>query len=617
MYQKIMGMGKLHCQNVLDEDQDLLRTVQVKGYICLSENGEYIHTSAVKQAISIPYLGSLMYNARQANEVIEKRGIIFDEDSADDKDARKAKRKHPSYMAGLEDGSKHCVCLNHIYQFLLKFKMDEEFAQRIRNDMKACQIKMTDYVSFMIDGKKLESDLREEWFPWFKDRYQMLKSVSSNTGTSDLQVLSCLSGEIQSVKTKGLPVIRNIEDSNVSNAFGLGKPGYFAAADKQSYESYGFDGALGFQSGEEDLKWLVAGMEYLLNHKEHHDINFRLVYFYSNDALENIIQESLMFSDDEDDEDMVDEELEKSESYQNILKKVMQSAYTGEMPDFAQFKTGPFQNAKFHMCSFNCLSGRCFLSNVHESSYVELVESLYQWYRDTAIVKNHQIAGITKLYAVLLSCTGKKEIKKQYECVDKEMSSMKEELLASIYFGKPFPMFLYVKALEQVECTFVRKQSNGNGEEKVPLNIRMIHAQILKCYLIRKGYHLMADLQTDGSVNIAYDCGRLFASYEQAQYIYNRENGKELNKNLAQCYFASAMKNPGVIFPHIAKMSNVYLNGMSKSVQIWLYRLIGEMVEKIGPNFPKTFNTDEQGSFALGYYQQKSVFLQKKESEDD
>lgn len=619
MYQKVMGLGQLHGGNVLDTEQDLLKTVQVKGYICLSANGDYVSMSSVKQAISIPYLGSLMYNAGQANEVIEKRGIMFCEYSEDDNDenAQKARKKHPSYMMGLQDGAGQCTCLNHVYQFMLKFTEDEEFAKRVSSDMKVCQIKMSDYISFMIDGKTLEKDLKDEWFPWFKDRYHKLKGASSITDQSDLQVLSCLSGKMQSVKEKNLPSIRNIEKPIVQQAFGLGRNGYLAAADKKSYESYGFKGALGFQVGEEDLKWLVAGFEYLLNHDGHHDTNFRLLYFYSNESLENIIQESLMFSDDEDDEELVEEELEKSKSYQNILKNVMESAYTGEMPDFAQFKTGPFQNATFHMCSFQCLASRCFMSNVHQGSYVDLVESLYRWYRDTAIVKNHQTVGITKFYGVLLSCTGKKDIKKQFECVDKQMSSVKEELLASIYFGKPLPTFLYLKALEQVELTFVRKQSNGTGEEKIPLNIRTMHAQILKCYLIRKGYHFMAGLQTDGSVNMAYDCGRLFAAYEQAQYIYNREQNKELNKNLAQSYFASAMKNPGVIFPQISKMSNVYLTGMSKGPQIWLYKLIGDIVDKVGTSFPKLFNTEEQGSFALGYYQQKAVFLQKKESEDN
>lgn len=82
------------------------------------------------------------------------------------------------------------------------------------------------------------------------------------------------------------------------------------------------------------------------------------------------------------------------------------------------------------------------------------------------------------------------------------------------------------------------------------------------------------------NVNVPYACGKLFAVYEQLQYKY--VNGKKLNRNLAQSYFAGAMRTPGRVFPVLGEKSIVYLNGeaLDKS-RVYFSRLIGDMFELV------------------------------------
>ena len=125
----------------------------------------------------------------------------------------------------------------------------------------------------------------------------------------------------------------------------------------------------------------------------------------------------------------------------------------------------------------------------------------------------------------------------------------------------------------------------------------------------------MADITTN--VNVGYACGKLFAVYDQLQYLYKRERNDKLNKTLAQSYFSGAMQHPNTVFAIMARLENVYLNGMKKDgVRIYYTRLLGEITKEIGTAIPAKFNADEQGSFILGYYQQKAEFMKKKESDD-
>ena len=155
--------------------------------------------------------------------------------------------------------------------------------------------------------------------------------------------------------------------------------------------------------------------------------------------------------------------------------------------------------------------------------------------------------------------------------------------------------------------TFYESEDKKNSKSEITVkNIEIIYVQIIKAYLIRKGYEIMTSVSKN--VNVPYACGKLFATYEQLQYKYVK--GRKLNRNLAQSYFSAAMKTPGKVFPMLGEKSVVYLNSeaLDKS-RVYFSRLIGDIMVEIGTEIPSRFSKDEQGCFVLGYYQQKAEFL--------
>ena len=113
------------------------------------------------------------------------------------------------------------------------------------------------------------------------------------------------------------------------------------------------------------------------------------------------------------------------------------------------------------------------------------------------------------------------------------------------------------------------------------------------------------------NVNVAYSCGKLFAVYEDLQYRYHRKRNKSV-KPLSANYFNAALRRPGQTFTYLAEICNAYLNGVQPGVAAFYSSMIGELSEEIGTAFPSSFNSDETGSFALGYYQQKASFIKNR-----
>ena len=125
---------------------------------------------------------------------------------------------------------------------------------------------------------------------------------------------------------------------------------------------------------------------------------------------------------------------------------------------------------------------------------------------------------------------------------------------------------------------------------------------------------------TESPVSPAYAFGRLFATYEREQAIYHGFDPGKRNL-LSQKYFSAAMEAPAVIFPDLASLSQVYMTKINMPLHEKFNLLHGDLISQIGTSLPKSFSIYEQGSFVMGYYQQKTSFIRdakaaKKAKED-
>lgn len=110
--------------------------------------------------------------------------------------------------------------------------------------------------------------------------------------------------------------------------------------------------------------------------------------------------------------------------------------------------------------------------------------------------------------------------------------------------------------------------------------------------------------------DIAYLLGRLFAVLEKAQL----DALGKINATIKDRFFSAASATPATVFPrllrlaqhHIQKAPNGYISD----------RRIAEIMEHISV-FPKHMGLEDQGLFAIAYYQQKNALYKKKNTDDN
>jgi CRISPR-associated protein Csd1 len=104
--------------------------------------------------------------------------------------------------------------------------------------------------------------------------------------------------------------------------------------------------------------------------------------------------------------------------------------------------------------------------------------------------------------------------------------------------------------------------------------------------------------------NSAYQLGRLFAVLERIQSAAI----KDANATITDRYFGSASTVPFSVFPRLIAGSKNHLSKIRKDKPGFAVKLDKDLMSIIGKlpqNFPKHLTIEDQGRFAIGYYQQR------------
>lgn len=171
-------------------------------------------------------------------------------------------------------------------------------------------------------------------------------------------------------------------------------------------------------------------------------------------------------------------------------------------------------------------------------------------------------------------------------------SELVSGLFHAILVGGRYPEALYSNALLRVRAT---------------RDVTYERASIIKAFLLRNRNYpeeeLNMDLNEDNEGQ-AYSLGRAFAVLEQIQ---RRANGVT---TVTSRYLDSASTTPALVFPVLLRLSDKHLAKIERDaagLARYFSRTLSELLSKGGEprSFPKRLSMDEQGSFLLGYYQQK------------
>jgi len=165
-------------------------------------------------------------------------------------------------------------------------------------------------------------------------------------------------------------------------------------------------------------------------------------------------------------------------------------------------------------------------------------------------------------------------------------------LTRSILTGANYPQNLYQGVL---------------GRIRADRRITYLRASILKAVLTRN-YNKEVPMALDTEKReTAYLLGRLFAVLEKAQL----DALGKVNTTIKDRFFSAASATPASVFPRLLRLSQHHIE---KAEYGYVSdRRISEIMEHIEA-FPTHMNLQEQGLFAIAYYQQKNALYRKKET---
>lgn len=177
------------------------------------------------------------------------------------------------------------------------------------------------------------------------------------------------------------------------------------------------------------------------------------------------------------------------------------------------------------------------------------------------------------------------------------------EWLRSILTGQRYPRQVLTQLV-------LRLRSDGD--------VTGLRAALIKAVLHRdhrKGFTKEAipmSLELENAP-LAYRLGCLFAVLEQAQ----RGALGDVNSSIVDRYYGTASSVPYSVFPRLIAGCQNHLSKIRKDkpgFAINLDKQLGGVIASLPHSFPKQLTIEQQGQFAVGYYQQKQSFFTKKDS---
>ncbi len=185
------------------------------------------------------------------------------------------------------------------------------------------------------------------------------------------------------------------------------------------------------------------------------------------------------------------------------------------------------------------------------------------------------------------------------------LPQMAADMLQAVIMGRPYPASLLNGVMIRVRAE--KEISYGR-------------AAIIKAYYLKnenmdcsKKEGVLEMELNEQCANVPYMLGRLFAVLEHIQ----QEANPGINATIKDRYFNAAASTPAQVFPVLLNLAQKHLRKLGEGekgyLKVHFNKQIGELMERIGEEYPKRLNLPKQGSFQLGYYCQTQKRYQKKE----
>ena len=282
------------------------------------------------------------------------------------------------------------------------------------------------------------------------------------------------------------------------------------------------------------------------------------------------------------------------------LNALMTSVAAGKPYNYNGLPLAPDND--FFILGISPNAARLSVRFFYQRSFGEIIQNLKRHYENIEIISDgHNKFDTIPLWALLRETVNQKSSDKS------PLPQLAGDVMKSMLSGCRYPETLMNQTILRIRA----EHEINRGK-----------AGIIKAYLIRNTENLperesimevaQVSLNTDSSYS-PYILGRLFAVLEGTQQAAN----PGINATIKDRFFNSACATPATVFPILLKLSNTHLKKLDTGKAVWWSKQIGDLIERLGTNFPAHQSLQEQGAFILGYYHQTQKRFEKKTNDKE
>lgn len=403
--------------------------------------------------------------------------------------------------------------------------------------------------------------------------------------------------------------------SNHDNIKGIrgGQDSPLVSFNKPAFESYGKKKSYNGSISKDVMKRYTEAFNILLRDPKHHyyldDMTIIFWAMSKDDSKEtDALMSMLGFGDEKADASEVDEWLK------NALKEL------SEGREINLSTAGIDENVTFYIAGLAPNSGRITQKFIYRDQYGKIFRNAARHQADMRLDGGGQQISIWRMLREMKSPKSKKET---------TPPPVIAAIFTAILNGTRYPDTLLETIVRRVKTDRDEKdtqdkkpaKSTSSDKAKTKKAVNYVRAGIIKACINRnlrlneKEEEIKVSLDKTNT-NQAYLCGRLFAVLEHIQ----QSALGDLNRTIKDSYFASACSTPSRVLPKLIILAQNHFKKV-KSEKEALYvkysKLIGEIIDLLGTEFPSTLSLQEQGKFIIGYYQQRQDLFRKKDKQDD
>ncbi|MBQ7813010.1 MAG: type I-C CRISPR-associated protein Cas8c/Csd1 [Thermoguttaceae bacterium] len=223
-------------------------------------------------------------------------------------------------------------------------------------------------------------------------------------------------------------------------------------------------------------------------------------------------------------------------------------------------------------------------------------------------------------------------------------SKLAVNLIRAILDDQPFPRSLLQAAIARFRVQVRFRPKDEKKEKAKERKAEYFRAALIKAYINRQArqeekkqtpneiqrnandpnypWEKISMSLDKNKTNRGYQLGRLFATLEKLQIEAHRaetEKSSSLNETIRSRFYGAAAATPATVFPTLMHLMQHHLTKLQKTKPghyVFYWRLIAEIVDKVG-DFDACLTLENQGQFALGYWQQALDLYTKKENDTD